>query len=419
MANQFQDIIPPKKRSIRDIPLPEGRERPDRPTPPPPPLTHRPKAEPEIKARPSPVVPPREEVRIKKTPEIRPNEEIVGPRPIDSPPDLEERSERDPYWRAGLWLLALIALIFLFFGVSYLFAGANIKVIPHSQDVTVNQTINADPNGSGGTMPYAVITLEKTGSKDVTANGTQNVANKASGEIIIYNNYSSSPQSLVATTRFETPEGLVFRIDKDITVPGQSTVNGQVTAGSVEATVYADQAGEEYNVGLKDFTIPGFKGTPKYQGFYARSKTPITGGFIGTTATASAADIATAKTQIEADLRNQFITQANSQKPDDFILYPDALTITYSPAANSTSTTQKLTVRESATAYAVLFNRNILAKYFQDNLSVNYSSSTLAGIENLKFSFTNPNGFQSTASSSADFTFKLEGTLKLVSLVDI
>lgn len=398
--NQFQDIVPPQKRSIRDIPLPSNRRVNNLPPPPvtPPPVFARPRKEP------------------------RPQEPLRRSPPNEQPPQEEQfittSPERDPYWRAGLWLLVLIALIFLFFGISFIFAGANVTVTPNSQNVSVNQTINADPNGVGGTIPYAVITLQKEGSTPVTSNGQQSVSDKASGEIIIYNNYSAASQSLVATTRFQTPEGLIFRIAKDVTVPGEITTNGQTTPGSVEMTVYADQPGEEYNVGLKDFTIPGFQGTPKAQGFYARSKTALVGGFVGTTTAVSATDLAAAKTKIEADLKSQFLTQANSQKPDNFILFPTAITTVFTPEINASGTGQTVMVRESGSAYAILFNRDILSKYLENNLAGNYSSSTLSGIDNLTFSFSNSNGFNPTISSSSDFSFKLEGNLKLVSSVD-
>lgn len=45
--------------------------------------------------------------------------------------------------------------------------------------------------------------------------------------------------------------------------------------------MYADGYGTEYNSAETDFTIPGFKGTPREKSFYARSKGTITSGFIG------------------------------------------------------------------------------------------------------------------------------------------
>jgi len=57
--------------------------------------------------------------------------------------------------------------------------------------------------------------------------------------------------------------------------------NGKTVPGSIEVTVYADEPLSKYNIGLTDFTVPGFKGAPQFETFYARSKTPMTGGFTG------------------------------------------------------------------------------------------------------------------------------------------
>ncbi len=382
MANQFQDITPPQRRSIRDIPLSAPRR---------------------VKAEVSPAPAPAPERSI---------DPPVVNRTVDDSAPRNDRTRR-----AGLWSLVLIAIIFLFFGISYLFAGADVKVTPNSQNVNVNQTIIGDPNAANGAMPYAVITLEKEGKAEAPSSGDTTGSDKASGDIIIYNNYNSQPQTLIATTRFKTPEGLIFRIDKDVTVPGQATVNGKITPGTAEATLYADAPGEEYNVGLKDFTIPGFQGTPKAQGFYARSKTPLSGGFVGTRKTVSAADLAVAKTQIESNLRAEILAQANSQKPDNFILYPNALTIIFTPLGNGTSTDKKVTVKESATAYAVVLDKNQISKYLANAFSISLASSSFSGIENLTFNFTDPKGYD--PKSPNQLSFKLEGQLAVVSVVDV
>jgi len=59
----------------------------------------------------------------------------------------------------------------------------------------------------------------------------------------------------------------MYRIDSSVIIPGYQKVNGKIIPGSIEATVYADQAGDGYNLKLADltgdFSIPGFKGDPR------------------------------------------------------------------------------------------------------------------------------------------------------------
>ena len=106
----------------------------------------------------------------------------------------------------------------------------------------------------------------------IAATGITSGGQYASGKITVYNNYSSAPQKLIANTRFQTSDGKIYRIKGAISVPGM---------GVTEATVYADRAGEEYNIGPADFTIPGLKGGPRFEKVFAKSKSAMSGGTSG------------------------------------------------------------------------------------------------------------------------------------------
>ena len=80
------------------------------------------------------------------------------------------------------------------------------------------------------------------------------IERRASGKIIVFNNYSTNSQRLIARTRFETLEGKIYRIRDAVVVPGISDKDGRKTPGSIEVTVFADEPGEEYNIGYTDFT---------------------------------------------------------------------------------------------------------------------------------------------------------------------
>ena len=106
---------------------------------------------------------------------------------------------------------------------------------------------------------------------------------------------SSDPQRLITRTRFQSPEGLIYRIAESAVVPGKTTKNGVDTPGSIEVTVFADEAGDKYNIKKTDFTIPGFKSdASRFKNIYARSSTDMTGGFVGKMKTILPADKATA-----------------------------------------------------------------------------------------------------------------------------
>jgi len=94
------------------------------------------------------------------------------------------------------------------------------------------------------------------------------ISNRATGKVVIYNQYSKDPQPLVKNTRLEGANGLIFRIASDVVVPGKET-SGK--PGEVTVEVFADGEGDEFQIEPTDFKIVGFKGSPKYDSFYAKS----------------------------------------------------------------------------------------------------------------------------------------------------
>ena len=138
--------------------------------------------------------------------------------------------------------------------------------------------------------------------------------------MIIYNNFTSQNQKLIKNTRLETPEGLIFRIGESISIPGKKTENGKNIPGQIEIAVYADSAGDEYNIGLTDFTLPGFKNDPaRYKSFYARSKTKMEGGFSGVIKTISKVELESMKDVLEENLKKSLASQFELEKKNDFI----------------------------------------------------------------------------------------------------
>src|SRR3989344_1806407 len=94
--------------------------------------------------------------------------------------------------------------------------------------VRSKKTLSRNTVSDGITLSVAVTYripgqfLSYTGEvkKDFPEYGQQMVVKKARGEITVYNNYNSEPQNLITTTRFESAKGLIFRIQRSITVPG-------------------------------------------------------------------------------------------------------------------------------------------------------------------------------------------------------
>lgn len=220
------------------------------------------------------------------------------------------------------WLLVLILLIAILGGISYaalrVLPRVEIKIFLQKYPLAFNQAVEASIS-EGIKLPAELFTEKRNLQMSFPASGKQNVQKKAQGKIIIYNSYSSEVQNLVAGTRFLTPDNKIFRLTKNITVPGAKIQEGKIVNSSIEVDVIADQPGVEYNIGpMAKLTIPGLKGSPKYEGFYGQSTNPMTGGFVGEAAIPTDKDIADAKVKIRQVLEDNLKIVIFSQLHKDF-----------------------------------------------------------------------------------------------------
>lgn len=179
-----------------------------------------------------------------------------------------------------------------------------LKITASSAIASVNEEFNR--------IPGQLFSVQKEESGEFPVTGNRNIVQKASGRITIYSK-NPAAQRLVATTRFESPRGLVFRISETITVPPAVKVGAEVLLGSIESAVSADKPGSEYNIGSANFTITAFKGTSKFDEFYAVSDQPMSGGQIGEAKTVTASDFSKASESLTNKLRDLILKSLRSQ----------------------------------------------------------------------------------------------------------
>ncbi|MGC8776088.1 MAG: hypothetical protein ACP5QN_02140, partial [Minisyncoccia bacterium] len=159
-------------------------------------------------------------------------------------------------FKPKFWLYAGLILIFgfAFWKISLFFSSAEINLKFKKTPFDFNNVVLGSKNSSNLDINKKIIPVELFINKQnltepFKATGQKNVSEKAQGEITIYNAYSSEPQVLVATTRFEAPNGLIYRLKDRIIVPGAQIKDGKIIPSSITALVEADQPGEKYNTG--------------------------------------------------------------------------------------------------------------------------------------------------------------------------
>ena len=226
------------------------------------------------------------------------------------------------------------------FMVAAIFAGGafyalsprlSVTVVPKKESLRFDFVVVADSKASSldvekAKIPGQIIPIEKKVSGEFIASAKQNTATKAEGNVELYNEFSSAAQQLVRNTRLRAPNGKIFRLKDAVTIPGATVKNGAVTApGTISATVIADEAGSAYNIEPSKFVIPGFEGTAKFSGFYAKSSSMMTGGGAGEGYVATAEDIEKAKVSLRVKLTEESKGYVEANIPKGFVVLENAI----------------------------------------------------------------------------------------------
>jgi len=189
-----------------------------------------------------------------------------------------------------------------------------------SDGILIDKNIT-EANYSQKVIPGNLFIFSENDEKEFKSTGQGKDEQMAKGIITIINNFSSAPQILVANTRFETPDGKIFRLDSRIVIPGATMKNGKLEPSSIDVNVTAATSGPEYNIiACNDnckFTIPGFKGTPKFDGFYGISNKSMTGGSLGSVPMVTAEDFKKAEDAILKNIDNKINEDLKNKIPNN------------------------------------------------------------------------------------------------------
>lgn len=288
----------------------------------------------------------------------------------------------------GLFIGAalVVAMAVLYF----ILPKAEISVKAKKEPVNQELSLTADKgvskiDAAQNKVPAQLIKLDKRQSQEFLTTGQRQVNDKAKGRLVVYNEYSSSPQPLVEKTRFVAASGQTFRLVKSITVPGAKIQEGKIVASSIEAEVAADQAGAEYNIAPGRFTIPGFQGTPKYAAFYGQSQSAMSGGASGVMKVITQADYDKAKSELWKSLQPALDNEFKSQLTGELKIIDGAMKEEISGTETNVAVgapAEKFTMTLKGTAVAVLFDeknvQEVIQKKLADKINIGQALSLAA-----------------------------------------
>jgi len=308
-----------------------------------------------------------------------------------------------------------------FAGAYYFLPKSTIIIYLKNQEKSASAKVEADSDSnfidkSKNVVPAALeqIIAEKSG--EFEGSGRKSGGGKASGNIVIYNEFSSDSQPLVATTRFQTGDGKIFRITKNVVVPGVTLVGTETKPGAIEVEVTADKPGESYNVEPTTFKIPGFEGGPKYNKFYAKSVKAMTGGAEGETPLVTAQDVADAREKLIAEAKKEAAEKLKSSLPQERKFFEDTIAtelVEAKPSVSIGAQTDKFSYSVKIKAKVVSFSENDVKEILKNNLVQEGNNENL-------INFSSPlNYLLSEADSGGKFVkFEAKTDLNLASGID-
>ena len=378
--NIVEDIIAPQKRkSIRDIPIPDGRKKKFA------------------------------------------SEDLIRNSKNDSVSNGFSRSRNSLPTQVGsgkfgkkAWISIGIAAVIVIIAILSFFSGGNFAYVPKSASISFNHDVYTASKTGENALLFSVVKLSGEKSETVSASGEEQVSRKASGIIVVYNDASTVAQKLVANSRFEAANSKVYRIKDVISIPGKKTVNGVSQPGSVEVAVYADEAGESYNQNLTDFTLPGLKGSDRYKTIYARSKTSMAGGFVGMAKVVNEETLTKAKNELKTALETQLLTEARAQVPEDFVLPSTLSTLDYEDLPQVDAEGGGAIIGLKANFHGVMFKKIELSKHLASKKMELIESDVveIEPLDSLSLSFFG--NLPTDLLSANQVSFEVSGTSDLV-----
>ena len=230
--------------------------------------------------------------------------------------------------RPALVSLIAVSLVILLVILYIALPGATVYITPSASvlEKAVNITLadsernktelSTHPEHMIASYPIENI-VEKTITQKPTGKKFSEKSKNATGKLIIYNT-TNIPWTLIAKTRFQTENGLVYRITSQVVVPA-SNASGN---GQIEIVVVADQVdaygqvtGERGNIGPAKFFLPGLSEENRTK-IFAESFGKMEGGFADYVSYISEDDIKIAQEKLKDELSKEAVKNLSKAVED-------------------------------------------------------------------------------------------------------
>lgn len=227
-------------------------------------------------------------------------------------------------------LVTLITFVFIILIVVFYIAlpGATVYLVPSASvlEKSVNITL-ADFNKNKAeldTHPHHMIAsypisldVEKTITHYTTGKKFSDKGANSKGKLTIINT-TGADWPLIPKTRFQTEDGIVFRVTDYVNVPAKTDAGDgklEVFVTADETDAYGEVVGERGNIGPSTFILPGLNESNQKL-LHAESSEPMSGGVTDYINYVSADDIEAAKQKINDVLVSEAIEELKLRVAD-------------------------------------------------------------------------------------------------------
>lgn len=268
--------------------------------------------------------------------------------------------------RSALWGAIAGAVLIAGAGiaVSTVFSRATVRIKPKIEVATIQNvsvifdTSVSQPVSEQKTVPAEHLRFTQTSAQEVSVSGTRYIEARSRGTVKISNQFSTAPQRLVSQTRFLTRSGALFRLANPVVIPGAVLEKGELVPRSIDVELVADVPGEQANLsGQVSLKIPGFIGTPKYEGFTAVAQNGFSGGSRGVKKIASDADMQQAQQQVTKKVYDELKRQIQQKIPPG-LRFADGLQEIRIVKVETIEEQGKLIVRATAEGDTLVFHED-------------------------------------------------------------
>lgn len=337
-------------------------------------------------------------------------------RPVDTVPHITiedgTKKEKSRLFMAIMFFVAIVGGAAL---LSSLMGKTELTIYPEFRDPNINAEFTAYPTPTDGALSYEIMTIEETREQQVQASGKINIEELATG-IIEIKKVTPGAERLIKNTRFRSPEGLIFRIQESVVVPGAIGDN----PGTIQAEVFADEVGDAYNLAAgTTFDIPGFQEggfMDLFNNISATNPQPIDGGFAGPQFQIDDGELGTARQALQIELRNSILEKVAAEKPAGMIAFPGAVAITYNQLPAIEYGQDLVTIKEQAVLQIPLFKASDFGPFIAKEAVATYEGGPVR-VEDpsqLVFGYTSATTSSSVIANADSLTFSMTGKPRLV-----